>query len=202
VDENATLLTVCPGYALSPQGDEIIVEEPLTIDVTTGLVKPDPCADAWPCPPAPSVGQSDRIRMFLAIRYAECLTRPVQTPAGCGCDEGGCDYSRTRSSHELRLLASLPQSHADMLKAEAAFVAQWKTRDAQQPDNPVLVEGHRNRAPVPTPPCPPCPADPWVVLAEVVLSVEKSTVRIALVSEAGRRVLLPAWAIQALAAQI
>src|SRR5262247_3109912 len=45
-------VVVCPGYAVSPQGDEIWVGEAAMLDLATGAqATPDPCADAWPCPP-------------------------------------------------------------------------------------------------------------------------------------------------------
>lgn len=199
IDAASTTVSVCPGYALSPQGDEIILEECVTIDVKTGLVKPDPCADAWPCPPVTvaAVGR-EPIIVYVAVRYAECLARPIRMPPGCGCEEGGCELSRIRASYEIRVLHDLPKSHRDMAQAEEAFVAsvkQWKA--SALAGNLALVE---QRHPIPVPPCPPCPGEPWVVLAAIGLRAgDDGSMAITGISYVPRRALWPVWAVQAVA---
>lgn len=101
-----------PGYIIGPWGDEIVIEDTIRVD----LCKADADGNAVsPCgsPPDPwcadvHVRQTDQT-LYLAIRYAECHTRPVPVyPAGCGCDEAACEYSRSRDSYAIRVLRQLP----------------------------------------------------------------------------------------------
>src|SRR5262245_6013479 len=84
---------VCPGLALSPQGDEALVDECVLFDLKLGMPTPEPCTPKWPCPPTGAMpGRDQRARVYLAVRYAECPTRPVRVPpAGCGCDALDCE---------------------------------------------------------------------------------------------------------------
>ena len=153
---------VCPGYAVGPQGDEILVNDCIDVDLSTGA-KNAPCAVRWPCPP---VGETPPSRdgstiVYVAVRYAECYSRPVKVhPAGCGCDETGCEYSRVRDSFEIKVLTKLPQSHIDARDDDNAWCV-----TVQQADVALLRRQHT----FPVPPCPPCPGDPWVVLATVAI---------------------------------
>ena len=46
---------------------------------------------------------------YLAIKYAECLARPVQAASsGCGCDSDPCQYSRIVDSFQLQCMAEAP----------------------------------------------------------------------------------------------
>jgi hypothetical protein len=90
----------------------------------------------------------------VAIKYAECLARPVRAmPAGCACEEEACEYSRIRDSFQIECLTELPPSH-------------------QPPPGPSLCDLIAGKQ---LPLCPPCPAEPWVVLAEVTLPASPST---------------------------
>jgi hypothetical protein len=113
-------VVVCPGYLITPEGDEIVIENAVTFDVagdSRQLV--DPCANAYPCPKtgmgagAPAgKGQEEQQFVYLVACYTECQTRPVRLhPTGCACDDSACDYSRIRDSFELRLLQTLPVPH-------------------------------------------------------------------------------------------
>jgi len=129
---------VYPGYALSPWGDEIYVPE--VVHVAFGRRLTDP---ADPCKPATAAGgatgSSTTKEIYVAIRYHECPTRPVRTsPAGCGCDETACEYSRLRDGYQIELLRCLPNSHVPVTTGV-------------DPDTMI--------------PCPPAPKDAWVVLA-------------------------------------
>ena len=98
-------LTVEPGYALDGNGDEIVVEDDVSVDVRSELRDGNAFS---PC----SVPGSKRVRtkrspgerLYLAIRFAECGTQPV--PAG-----ESVEYSRTRESFAVKLLTRLPQSY-------------------------------------------------------------------------------------------
>ena len=186
---------VCPGFAVGPQGDDILVECPVTFDVATGAQTPDPCAVAWPCPPTgqmPSAAPGQSLTVYLAIRFAECQTRPVRlAPAGCGCDPTACEYSRVRESFELKTLFQVPASHTAAATADTALatdLAAWiKERDREFP--------------FPAPPCPPCTDDPWVVIATVIVQTPTTRgtgMQIRSVTANHRRVLLSTQALQAL----
>jgi hypothetical protein len=144
-----------PGYMLSPQGDEILIDSPATIDLSRQNLEGNAAvcdvlsSDPW-CSSIP-VRRNIGDRLYIAVAYAECPTRPVRVQAaGCGCDGSQCEYSRIRASFIVRALTQLPSSYI-----------------GQQPPDP--------RNPFACPPsgvrpCPPCIDDPWVVLATVTLT--------------------------------
>ncbi|MEF7616361.1 hypothetical protein V4F39_20770 [Aquincola sp. MAHUQ-54] len=90
-------VTVSCGYAISPCGDDIVVCEPVAVDVCALIGRCQPVlpvcdpprpAGSVPCPEAEQ-------EWVLAIRYAEAPTRGVQPlygapAAGCGCGNAGC----------------------------------------------------------------------------------------------------------------
>jgi hypothetical protein len=140
-------LRICPGYVLTPQGDEIFISTEALFDVETCMTESaDPCAFSRPCPPVTRRALEQKT-LYLAVRYVECDARPVRVaPVGCSCDDVDCEYSRIRDGYEFCCLGELPATHT---KAE--------------PDCGKLC------APDKVFPCPPCPADPWVVLATITL---------------------------------
>ena len=158
---------VCPGYAVGPQGDEILIDNCVDIDLKVGAKRP-PCSVRWPCPPTgemPGNAEGDTV-VYIAVRYAECYSRPVTVhPAGCGCDETGCEYSRVRDSFEIKVLWELPDSHKQAIKDDAQWCAMLKN---------LSPEMKRLRT-LPVPACPPCETDPWVVLAAVRIPEQGST---------------------------
>jgi hypothetical protein len=102
---------------------------------------PDPwCADVYvKREPGP---------LYVAVRYQEVKSRPVRVPpAGCGCDDTQCEYSRCRDGYEVCVLTDCPPSHDS------------------PPDFEDLLRG-------PIPECPECPIDPWVVLARVEIDAD------------------------------
>jgi hypothetical protein len=153
---------VCPGYAVAPQGDEILINDCVDVDLQLGA-KTDPCTVRWPCPPEgdmPGAREGPTI-VWIAVRYAECYSRPVRVhPAGCGCDEMACEYSRIRDSFEIKVLWKLPDSHVKAVQDDM----QWCNDVHNQP--PALLQ---RRHLFPVPPCPECVLDPWVVLAAVAI---------------------------------
>ena len=132
------------GYALSPNGDEVFVGEAVCFDLEACLTG----GSSNPCEPGmvtPGHGGTSSVA-YLAIRYAECLSRPVKTASsGCGCDDDPCQYSRIRDSFQLQCLSKLPPKP----KPPA---------DLCQVVNGGVIA-----------PCPPCPTDPWIVLAKILL---------------------------------
>jgi hypothetical protein len=160
-DAKTWTVRVCPGYAVGPQGDEILIDDCRDVDLKLGAT-PEPCSVRWPCPPLgdmPKEGKDRMTTVYLAVRYAECLTRPTRVhPAGCGCDESSCEYSRIRDSYEIKLLWQLPDSHVSAAKDDQA----WCDVVHNMP-KAKLARSHT----FPVPPCPECVLEPWVVLATV-----------------------------------
>jgi hypothetical protein len=138
------MLRVTSGYALGPYGDEILVECEKSIDVRTlGSAPGESCgevADPW-CRDVET--PRDAGVFYLAVRYREVLSRPVRVqPAGCGCDDTACEYSRWKDGYEFGLLDECPDDHQKPPSIESLF-----------------------RGPLPD--CPECASSPWVVLARV-----------------------------------
>jgi hypothetical protein len=143
-------LRVTPGYAIDGYGNEISIDCERIFDLrASGLVvtSGDPegelsdpwCSDVWvDRPPG---------RVWVAVCHKESLARPVRVqPAGCGCDDSLCEYSRWRDGYEIRLLDSCPPSHA-----------------GPPPTTEQFLDGLNG----PLRECPACPDDPCVVLAAV-----------------------------------
>ena len=182
------------GYVLGPYGDEIVIDREVTLDICkedpSGAAF-DPCAGVDPWCVDVSVQRREGQRMYLAVRYADCDTRPVRvTACGCGCDDAECEYSRTRDSFELKVLTTLPDNYSRA--AQLAEVAGLSLGDSKigalmtaygssLPTGEWLqllelysafacLGGGRS--------CPPCPTSPWVILADLEIDVSGS-VRIA-----------------------
>jgi hypothetical protein len=151
-----------PGYALGPCGDEILVDCARTVDLRGPGVSGacgDPAGDA----PDPWCSQVFVKRepgpLYVAMKYKELMARPVRVqPAGCGCDDVQCEYSRWRDGYEIGILTACPPSHARDRASGAARLED-------------LIRG-------PIPACAPCPPDPWVVLARVDLDAGGVVTRI------------------------
>lgn len=153
---------VCPGYVVTPCGDEVLIAEPVLFDLARDLRRSaDPCAGAWPCPPVGQAARGNRSTVYLVVCFQDCHTRPVRTAqAGCGCDDQSCEYSRLRDSFELRRLDELPVSHSRARQA----AERWREKRSNwsQPGRPV-------------PDCPPAPGDNCVLLATIRLPVNQTT---------------------------
>src|SRR5262245_56214529 len=72
------LVRVTPGYILGPQGDEILIEKDVTIDLRTGSKASADCSSGGASDPwcAPVVIEPDAGPLFVAVRYEENMTRP------------------------------------------------------------------------------------------------------------------------------
>ncbi len=156
---NECEVVIEPGYILGPWGDEIVIDREVTIDLCKqGSGERSGCCgddvDPW-C--ADSQAQCKEGRLYIAVRYSECQSRPVQSSGGgcgCGCDEAGCEYSRIRDSFAIKVLRELPAPY---------------TTPMAQPDLSSLIPCMRQRV---ARRCPPCPPEPWVVLADVVVGAD------------------------------
>jgi hypothetical protein len=157
-DKKECKVVVEHGYILGPYGDEIVIPQDITFDVC----KEDPdgnvysaCgepSDPW-CRNVRAERQPDHV-YYLAIRYDECLTRPVAVHAGeCGCSEPGCEYSRIRASYALKVLAELPDSYKTIRMPSLNGSIRCDERTGGRP-------------------CTPCPTNPWVILADFKLAAD------------------------------
>jgi hypothetical protein len=144
-----------PGYLLGPYGDEIVIDREVTIDVCTlGTGEQDGCcesaADPWCSDVRAACPQG---RVYLAVRYDECVTTPVRHPGGgcgCGCDDDSCEYSRIRDSYKVAVLRQLPAPYTSPMR-QPTITAIY----------PCLQRTARG--------CPPCPPEPWVILADIIM---------------------------------
>jgi hypothetical protein len=183
---------VCPGYVVGPQGDEILINDCVDVDLKLGAT-PDDCTVRWPCPPLGEMPRDRKGRgiVYIAVRYAECFSRPTRVhPAGCGCDESACEYSRVRESFEIKVLWELPESH----KKAAQDDKKWC--DTVHQTSPELL---RRLHTFPVPPCPECATEPWVVLATVGFPAGEAAVSAnqpVQISYDDRRTLLPTHHLQ------
>jgi hypothetical protein len=143
-------VTIEPGYVLAPDGEEIVIDQGVTIDLSrrgvdgNAAVTSTPDMDPW-CAGV-RLDLTAGATIYLALAYAECPARPVRVQsAGCSCDGGSCEYSRVRDGFVVRALTQLPASYADMTRPGPPFACP--------------ATGVR--------PCPSCVADPWVILAAI-----------------------------------
>jgi hypothetical protein len=156
---------VQPGYVLGPYGDEIIIDCPRTVDLrTSGVsgVTGDPCVepvDPW-CsqvftPPTATT-------LYIAVKYKQCMTRPVRVqPAGCGCSDTACEYSRWHDGYEIGVLQDCPPCSDTKNKPTVGFNSDGN------PDLELLAEGD-------IPACPDCSCGPWVGLATITMNPDGS----------------------------
>lgn len=172
-DSGPLTLTVCPGYALGPCGDEIYVPAPVRVDLAECVRKPaDPCA-----PKNAGVTAAAPPELVVSIRYTECPTRPLRTlPAGCGCDDTACEYSRIRDGFEVRCR---PKDTA---------------LDAVTERSICDIESDKANL---TPPCPaPPPSSPWIDLALITLSGAQDSLGVKSVDNGIRTLVYTTVAIQ------
>lgn len=165
-------ITICPGYALGPCGDEIYVSDPAPYDltpITQQLAQPS-CANTGVSAAALASGT-----LAIMIRYAECQTRPVRTlPAGCGCDDSACEFSRIRDGFEIRAVP--------------------KGKELWMVAPPSLCEIAHDVASQLSP-FPPSPTNDWIQLATIDLQ-GATTVSDKLIDNSARRVLYTTSQIQ------
>jgi hypothetical protein len=145
------------GYAIGPCGDEIILDCTRTVDLRTpGLtgVTGDPCVepvDPW-CSDVYETRDEDTV-LYVAVRYKETRTRPVRVqPAGCGCDDSRCEYSRWCDSYEIGVLRECPH------------------------EGEVVHDGNETTGTIPGYPEP--ATSPWLGLAAVTVSVDGTITKI------------------------
>jgi hypothetical protein len=150
-------VTVCPGYALSPQGDEIYLATEVQFDLAQCVQgQSAPCRS--PCGPVVLGTVDPKSDFYIAVKCGECPTHPVRVaPLGCGCDDTACEYSRIRDSAEVSCLGALPTSYSTASDASAEDLCTVLTTSK------VIA-------------CPPCPDSPWIVLAKVKLAADGKSI--------------------------
>jgi hypothetical protein len=151
---DALRVIITPGYALSPQGDEIYVPgiEKFKIDAAQNIAIE--CEDVDVQPPSQS--------FYLAIRYVEQGVRPDPSlPEHCA-PTSTWEYSRIRSGYEIACLNELPESHHITKMDWQEVWAELCHRTAPES----LDNIH------PFFQCTPETSDPWAVLAGLHLSPE------------------------------
>jgi hypothetical protein len=119
-------VVVCPGFALSPEGDEIYVPVEVPFDLARPSSTEEPCTPC-PCPPAEApVAADGGSKVFLAIRFVSRNARPIRVGHGdCGCSNAACEVSRLRDDFELAVLSSLPAPYDEASRdAEASRLNQ------------------------------------------------------------------------------
>ena len=144
-----------PGYILDPFGNEIMIDRERVVDLRTeGLISvcgepagevADPwCSDVF----VRRKEEGEDITLYVAVKYREVLTRPVRVqPAGCGCSDMQCEFSRFCDGYEIGVLKRCPESHENPPPVDLQELVTGRLLD-----------------------CPECPTDPWVVLAKVRLN--------------------------------
>jgi len=159
-------LSITPGFLLGPQGDEIVIDQPLQFDIRTeGLdgyaVSSSEAADPW-CSTV-RVNRRPELPLYVAVRYGECQTRPVQVAsAGCGGNDLACEYSRLRESFAIKVLTQLP----------ASYVLAAAPPPYEQTHSAIGVAGVAGATQDDPRPWLPPPSDPWVILADVQLQAD------------------------------
>jgi hypothetical protein len=147
-------VVIRPGYILGPCGDEILIDKDICFDIRNRCFTAatgDACEEVAPVSGCNgSAGRQVKDGTWLiAVRYKEFPASPVRVyHGGCGCDDQRCEYSRWRDGYEICVLP------------------------------PPCPESHQNPPPVTLPApaavsfCPDPPADPWVILARVVVNAQ------------------------------
>lgn len=120
-----TVLRVARGAALDACGREIVVGTDQCIDVATWFALQRSTSEelqAWQ--------DGETRRLWIALRYRECGSDPAPAPREpCGCDAGGCQFSRVRESFELTLLT---EKQAAVAPPQAAFPSAEELAEALQ----------------------------------------------------------------------
>ncbi|NUM68888.1 hypothetical protein HUU39_27080 [candidate division KSB1 bacterium] len=101
-------ITVTPGMALDCHGNEIMVCDPVKLDLDALLCPPRPAAPSQdPCQEVKAGSKT----YYLTIGYEERMVDPVSVYApGGGCDEKTCEHSRYQEGFCLQLESALPSS--------------------------------------------------------------------------------------------
>ena len=148
-------LKVTPGYAISPQGDSIVVptEQTLPLDCHFQI---DFCEN----PDATLIAQ----QRYLVIRYREVGTCPVPaSPERC-VPAITCEFSRIQASFEITCLPTLPTTCSNPAIDCHTVIGEVIQGQRIYPDSPAAIPTLFT--------CPPTTTDEWIVLATIHLSID------------------------------
>ena len=145
-DPASQCVVVDPGLAIDCHGNEILVCEPQTVDLSAKLCRStrskrqdDPCAEYRDEEQEPTA-------LYVVLRYHESKTDPVPVYApGGSCEEKTCDYSRTQEGFCIEATDDLPE----------------------RPPLRALQSGEACSKPFPCPPSSCCPDPHYIVLATI-----------------------------------
>ena len=134
-------IIVEPGMALDCYGNEILVCEEQTVDLTVNPCRPK--TDKYSCTEPDVVGKKPNV-LYVVVKYHEVNTDPVPaypSSGNCSCEEKTCDYSRTREGFCIEVWDKLPPT-PKQCTIDTACIEPF--------------------------PCPPCCPDPhYIVLATI-----------------------------------
>jgi hypothetical protein len=152
-------IVVEAGYVLGPYGHEILIDHDIEVDMCHEGIDGNAVSacggDPW-CSDV-RVNRPSGRPVYVAVKYAECESRPVRAHGhACGCEDGVCEYSRIRDTFAIKVLNDLPTSYSDPM---AQPNIDNTVRCAVNAQNQVIARA-----------CPPCPPEPWVILADVTLN--------------------------------
>lgn len=161
-------VVVQTGYILGPYGDEIILDCQRTVDLrTSGVsgVTGDACLDApdpW-CTQVYQTPSSSTNTLYIAVQYKQSMMRPVRVqPAGCGCTDTSCEFSRWHDGYEIGVLSQCPScTQAPTSSATQGLRPSSRTGQTPVGTNLPAIDLTSN------PTCPDCSCGPWVGLAVV-----------------------------------
>jgi hypothetical protein len=96
-------VSICPGYAIGPYGDEIEVGAPVRVDIREFL---------WH---EPATGATSAKRLvWVGIRHEEVPGRPARTsPPGCGCPDPRYAPSRVGDGYRAEARWNAPEASLD-----------------------------------------------------------------------------------------
>lgn len=99
-DKNPGHILMGPGYGISCCGDDIIVSEAASLDLSEVCLQgKDPC-NPWETQSKHQIQPVEMVDLY--IRYREEKTDPQPTLGRSNCNEAdGCDFARTKETYEL-----------------------------------------------------------------------------------------------------
>lgn len=162
----ATILRVTRGFALDACGREVVVPVDQCIDVAAWVsANRDRLPEPAPDPNEEGGAAAAGLTLVLAVRYRECPSDPAPAPRDpCGCDAGGCEFSRVREGFELALF---PPAEQEDLCGPAPGPSAEDLSEAFAASDPEealkLLLGAS---------CGDAPCDPWLCLARIPVELD------------------------------
>jgi len=156
-------VSICPGYAIGPYGDEIELIQPVLVDIEDSL---------WYKPSQFAAVAVQRDIAVIAVCYQDWLGDLELMPgAACECSDPDYVEARTGDGYRAGVLWPKPvlRQEAESLPSRGAAAAEMC-----RPESP---------------PCPPCPDSPWVLLASIILPQRGVPITAAMIDNGFRSIL-------------